>query len=79
MMSTTTDHPGPVGNEKIMQERQQKLGIDTQGKAETRAKYLDLDYQIAEGADDWEKSGKSRVLGAADEDWIDEQGKSSQR
>ncbi|GAA5951404.1 hypothetical protein JCM21900_004399 [Sporobolomyces salmonicolor] len=37
-------------------------------KRELRAKYLDLDYEKAEGADQWEKTGKALELVAKEKD-----------
>ncbi|PWN49705.1 DUF1264-domain-containing protein [Violaceomyces palustris] len=55
MMSTTKEFPGP--SEEKIRERDEKYGIDTKAKAESRKGYLDLDYKIAEGADAYVETG----------------------
>lgn len=75
MMSTTESHPGPPGN--YLRERDQKYGIDTSAKGAHRATYLDPDYKVKEGADDWEKTGIARRLVPKDETFKQEDGSQS--
>lgn len=75
MVSTTENHPAARGDEALLAERKEKLGIDTEGKMRAREAYLDPDYPVADGADAWEKSGKARVFRGIDEAWKAEDGK----
>ncbi|CAO1622483.1 unnamed protein product [Parajaminaea phylloscopi] len=77
MFSTTPDHPAARADAALLAKRKEKMGIDTDGKEKVRQAYLDLDYQTAEGSDDWEKTGLARVFKTVEEPWVDEHGQKS--
>lgn len=79
MFSTTSAHPGARGDNKLLAERKEKMRIDTEAKEKVRQTYLDLEYQVADGADSWERTGRARVFRAVEEPWKDEAGKLSDR
>lgn len=62
MTSTTAAHPGPRGDEDLLAQRKEKMGIDTEAKEEFRKSYLDPDYKVIEGADHWETSGEAKFI-----------------
>lgn len=78
MMSTTEKHPGARENVDLIASRKKEMGIDTNAKEEYRKSYLDPNYQVAQGADEWEKTGKAKVFEVKEMAFKNEDGSMSQ-
>ncbi|KAN0063164.1 hypothetical protein ACQY0O_004328 [Thecaphora frezii] len=59
MMSTTEAYPGPTVQASKREERDRRYAIDTESKKRHRECFLDKDYKVAEGADQYEKTGEA--------------------
>ncbi|EPQ28722.1 uncharacterized protein PFL1_03526 [Pseudozyma flocculosa PF-1] len=59
MMSTTDTYPGPSCQREMLRKRDEHYGIDTESKRKHRHTFLDLDYSIAQGADQYDATGEA--------------------
>lgn len=59
MMSWTGEGQG---DSALIKSRDKACGMNSEEMQEHRKAYLDLDYEVADGADAWEKTGKAIVF-----------------
>ena len=59
MMSWTGEGQG---DSALIKSRDEACGMNSEEMQEHRKAYLDLDYEVADGADAWEKTGKAIVF-----------------